>query len=71
MNGDGFTAFVEQGDSVKKGQKLVEFDMNKISKAGHSTETMVIITNTNDYKGIDLVQTGTVKTSTVVLKVSA
>ncbi len=71
MNGDGFTAFVEQGDSVKKGQKLIEFDISKISKAGHSTETMVIITNTNDYKGIDLVQTGTVKTGSVVLKVSA
>jgi len=52
LEGKHFTAKVTQGDSVKKGQVLVEFDMDAIKSAGYSLVTPIIITNTNDYANI-------------------
>lgn len=49
LNGEGFKAFVKQGDRVTKGQKLIEFDIDKIQKAGYCIQTPVIITNSSDY----------------------
>ena len=39
LNGEGFTAHIKQGDQIKQGQLLVEFDMNKIKEAGYTLET--------------------------------
>ena len=33
--GDGFKLLVNEGDHVKAGQKLIEFDPEKIKAAGH------------------------------------
>ncbi|SKA04758.1 PTS system, beta-glucosides-specific IIC component [Pilibacter termitis] len=52
LEGKYFTTFVNQGDKVKKGQLLVEFDKDGIEKAGYSTETPVIITNSADFREI-------------------
>ncbi len=49
MNGDGFKPAKKQGDRVKKGDLLLEFDMQKIKEAGYPLTTPVIIANTNDY----------------------
>lgn len=43
MQGDGFKALVQQGDTVHAGQPLIEFDMKKIEAAGHEATTMVIV----------------------------
>ncbi|SER46959.1 PTS sugar transporter subunit IIA [Salipaludibacillus aurantiacus] len=45
MQGDGFKAFVSEGDKVAKGDKLVEFDMNLVNEKAESTITPIIITN--------------------------
>jgi glucose-specific phosphotransferase system IIA component len=45
MQGDGFLAHVKVGDTVKKGDKLIEFDLLRIEEAGHPTISPVIITN--------------------------
>ena len=45
MNGEGFEVFVKEGDQVKKGQKLVTFDLNLIREKAKSTITPVVITN--------------------------
>ncbi|MDO4267681.1 MAG: PTS glucose transporter subunit IIA [Eubacteriales bacterium] len=45
MNGDGFSARVKQGDHVKAGDLLVEFDCQKIIGAGFKTTTMVLASN--------------------------
>ncbi|RKD34182.1 PTS sugar transporter subunit IIA [Thermohalobacter berrensis] len=45
MQGEGFTAFVEKGDKVKAGDKLIEFDTAKIEEKAKSTITPVIVTN--------------------------
>lgn len=49
LKGNGFAKFVEQGDKVKKGTKLVSFDIDKIKAAGYDTIVSVIISNTADY----------------------
>lgn len=49
LEGKGFKAYVKQGDRVKKGDKLVEFDIDMIKEAGYSVETPVIITNADNY----------------------
>ncbi|GER73624.1 beta-glucoside-specific PTS transporter subunit IIABC [Weizmannia acidilactici] len=49
LDGKYFEARVNQGDVVKAGDLLVEFDMEKIKEAGYEVVTPVIITNTPDY----------------------
>lgn len=45
LEGDGFHAFVKQGDHVKAGKLLVEFDCAKIKEKGYQTTTMVLVPN--------------------------
>lgn len=52
MNGEGFSPKVKQDAVVKKGDLLLEFDIEKIKAAGYSTETPIIITNTTDYADV-------------------
>lgn len=52
LNGDGFTPKVTEGTHVKKGELLLEFDIDKIKAAGLSVITPVIITNTDNYKAV-------------------
>ena len=59
MEGKGFTVHVAQGDKVKQGQLLIEFDIEAIKAAGHPIITPVIVTNTASYKEIKTVE-GTV-----------
>lgn len=49
LDGKHFTAHVKDGDKVKVGDTLVEFDMDAIKKEGYELVTPVIITNTIDY----------------------
>ena len=60
MKGDGFKALVKTGDTVKKGQKLLTFDLAKIRAAGHPTVTTVLVTNADDYAGLTLEAAGSV-----------
>ena len=52
MDGDGFSAFVKQGDKVKAGQKLLSFDRDKIAKANHPDTVIVALTNGAEYKDV-------------------
>lgn len=52
LKGKHFNAKVKAGDSIKKGDLLLEFDINAIKKAGYDVITPVIITNTEDYSDI-------------------
>lgn len=61
LKGEGFTAHVGEGDSVKKGQLLISFDKNLIEKRGYVTITPVIVTNTEDYSVIKQEKTGKIK----------
>lgn len=54
MNGDGFEVFVKAGDTVKAGDKLMNFSIDKIKAAGYSTTTAFVIANTDAYSKIDI-----------------
>lgn len=55
LNGKHYTGHVKNGDQVKKGDLLVEFDIDAITKEGYDVITPVIITNTNNF--IDVIET--------------
>ncbi len=55
LNGEGYRASVSEGDRVKKGALLLEFDIALIESRGFSTETPVLVTNAEDY--LDVVET--------------
>lgn len=48
MDGKGFESFVEQGQKIAKGDKLLTFDRDEIKKAGYSDTVIVVLTNGND-----------------------
>ena len=52
LEGKYFTVKAAQGDHVKKGQTLVEFDIEKIKAAGFSVITPVLVTNHAQYMDI-------------------
>ena len=52
LNGEHYTAHVSAGDKVKKGQLLIEFDLEKIKEAGYDVVTPVIVCNTPDFPSI-------------------
>lgn len=52
LNGKHFTKHVQQGDTVKKGSKLISFDIEKIKEEGYDIITPVIVSNTNDFSNI-------------------
>ncbi|HFI0076520.1 TPA: PTS system trehalose-specific EIIBC component [Streptococcus suis] len=49
LEGKGFTAHVKQGDKVKAGDILIDFDIAVIKAAGLIAETPIIVTNQTDF----------------------
>lgn len=55
LDGKHFFAKVKQGDQVKAGELLSEFDIKAIKAEGYSLITPVVITNSDNY--LDIVET--------------
>lgn len=53
LEGKYFYPKVKEGAKVKRGELLLEFDIEGIKKAGYSIDTPVIISNSEDYKNIE------------------
>ena len=69
LNGEGFTAHIKQGDQIKQGQLLVEFDMNKIKEAGYTLETPVLVTNYSDLKEVKNTNASSVQLQETLMEV--
>lgn len=54
LNGAPFKAHIKSGDKFKKGDLLLEFDIDAIKAAGCETQTPVIVTNAEDVGGITI-----------------
>lgn len=52
LQGKYFKKFVEEGQKVKKGTKLIAFDIEKIKEAGYDTVVPIIVSNTDDYRQV-------------------
>lgn len=59
MQGDGFKLNVEQGQKVKAGDLLVICDIDNIKNKGYKTDTIIIITNSDDFPSEQLSSEGT------------
>lgn len=51
MDGEGFELYVNTGDEVKKGDKLLSFNMDLVKEKGYQTQTMFLVA---DAKGKEL-----------------
>lgn len=60
MNGDGFTALVQEGQKVHAGETLLTFDRAKIAAAGHPDVVVMLVTNSDDYEDLRI-QAGSCK----------
>ncbi|PAE42505.1 PTS sugar transporter subunit IIA [Bacillus sp. 7884-1] len=58
LNGEGFTAFVSDGQSVQKGQKLLEADFQAIKEKVPSIITPVIFTNLAENERVVIAEQG-------------
>ena len=52
LEGKHFKSHINQGDEVKAGELLIEFDKDAIKKEGYDLSTAVIVTNTSDYMDV-------------------
>lgn len=53
LGGRGFTTLVKQGQRIRRGELLVEFDLPAIKAAGYSPVTPVLVTNARSFASID------------------
>lgn len=52
LAGEGFKTYVKQGQKLKKGDLLGEFDIEKIHEAGFDSTVMIIVTNSIAYEEV-------------------
>ncbi len=60
LKGEYFTAHVNNGDRIRKGDLLISFDIEAIRKAGYKTVTPVVVCNSEEYKEVELEASGNV-----------
>lgn len=53
LGGEHFISHIEEGQKIKKGDLLMEFDIEKIKEAGYSIITPVVVTNSDNYGNIE------------------
>ena len=45
LEGKYFTSFINSGDKVYKGDKLIQFDLNRLKSEGYNLLTPIVVTN--------------------------
>ena len=60
LNGEGFEVFVKDGDRVKKGDKLIGFDIQYIKEHAKSDECIIVFTSLQEGEEIRLTKAGKV-----------
>lgn len=69
MQGQGFKSLVQSGDKVKKGQALLEFDLDLVKKNAPSSITPIVVTNIDNFKGLETTSSNQVGQNDWLLKV--
>lgn len=70
LKGAHYKACCKTGDSVKKGDLLIEFDPAAIRDAGYQLVTPVIVCNTDRFSGVHTAATGAVAAGDQLLTLS-
>lgn len=69
LNGKYFEALIKQGDKVKKGQTLINFDLDQLKKEHYCTQIPIIITNSTQYESIIPTESKTVSLNDQLLEI--
>ncbi|HBQ45836.1 MAG TPA: hypothetical protein DD737_01980, partial [Ruminococcaceae bacterium] len=51
----------KSGDSVKKGDRLIEFDENAIRGEGYDTTVVLVVLNQDRFKGVRFAEEGPIR----------
>lgn len=69
LDGKYFTAHTESGAEVKKGDLLLEFDMEKIKEEGYELSTPVIVTNADERGEVRTAEAGDTEPGDTVISI--
>lgn len=69
MNGTGFDVLVKEGESIVRGQKLMYFSMDAIKEAGYRATTAVIVTNSDQFESVLVLEEGNKHNDEVMIQV--
>lgn len=61
LQGKYYTIHVKDGDRIKKGDLLAEFDLQGIKSQGYRTVTPIIVTNSESYTSFKTLRTGKIQ----------
>lgn len=70
LQGKGFTVHVQNGQKVKKGQLMIEVDLESVKAAGLNTITPVLVSNSDDFGTLNTVTGKVVTNDDVVIEVT-
>ena len=70
LNGRCFTIHVEEGEQVKKGQLLLEFDIPGLKEAGYEVTTPIVVTNSDEFNDVEMKAEGQVTVGVELLELS-
>lgn len=70
LEGKYFQCNATSGAHVEKGDLLVDFNINAISKEGYDTDVMMIVTNSSSYNTINPLLSGDVQAQELLIEIS-
>ena len=70
LGGKGFDCHVHTGDKVKKGDPLIDMDTETVKNAGFSTVVISVVTNADDFGGLEFTSDNTVNAGDRLITVS-
>ena len=70
LKGKYFKAYKKTGDTVKKGDLILEFDCKAIEQSGYDTITMVLVSGTGQYEKVAEADAGHVEPGDRIMTLS-
>ena len=67
LKGEGFVAYIEQGQEVKQGQKLLDVDLTVLREKAKSMQTPFIITNVDQVEIVERAPDGPIQLGDVAM----
>ena len=70
LKGEHFIAHTQTGAKVKKGDLLLEVDLEQVKAAGYDVITPMVICNTSDYEAVEAVTGNVVAPGDLILEIT-
>lgn len=67
LKGEGFEVLVEVGSKVNKGDELIKFDIENIRNSGYDDDVIIVVTNSDDYKEFEIIDSREVEFGDILL----